>query len=81
MPTTALDGVMSVAVPLMQLVVSQIRMEADASWHAPVLQQSRVTWYQKVFGKAYFQLSGATEGGHHAGSATTSFSLSQLVPR
>src|SRR6185437_6801011 len=44
-PTTALDGVMGLAIPLMQFEVGQIWLEADASWHAPVLQQSRVTPY------------------------------------
>src|SRR5215831_15243290 len=45
-PSTAFDGVMGLAIPLMQLVVSQVGMEVDVSWHAPVLQQLRVTWYQ-----------------------------------
>jgi hypothetical protein len=44
-PAAALDRVMGLAVPLMQLVASQIWVEDDASWHAPVLQQFRVTRY------------------------------------
>ena len=39
LPAAALDGVMGLAIALMQLVLGQIRMEAGAFWHAPVLQQ------------------------------------------
>jgi hypothetical protein len=45
MPAAALDGIVSMAVVLMQFVVGQIGLEADAFWHAQVLQQSRVTRY------------------------------------
>jgi hypothetical protein len=46
-PATTLDGVISLAVPLMQFVVSQIRLEADAFGHAPVLQHFPVTRYHR----------------------------------
>jgi hypothetical protein len=45
LPTTTLDGIIGPPIAFVQLVVGQIGLEADASWHAPVLQQSRVTRY------------------------------------
>src|SRR6476646_8699858 len=46
LPVAALDGVRGLAIALVQGVFAQIGGEADASWHAPVLQQSRVTRYK-----------------------------------
>ena len=47
-PAAALNGTMGPAIPLMQLVVGQIRMEADAFWLAPVLQQLPAPPYERL---------------------------------
>jgi hypothetical protein len=38
-PPTALDGVMGVSIALMEVMFAQIGLEADVSWHAPVLSE------------------------------------------
>jgi hypothetical protein len=47
-PAAALDGIVGLAIALIQFVLGQIRMEADAFWHAPVLQQNPATPYEKM---------------------------------
>ncbi len=47
-PATAFDHVVGLAVPLVQLVVSQIRMEMDAFGHVAVLQQTPATPYKAL---------------------------------
>lgn len=37
-PATALDGVLGVAIPLMEFMVGEVGNEVDTFWHASVLQ-------------------------------------------
>jgi hypothetical protein len=47
-PAAALDGIIRPAIPLMELWFGQVWMEADAFWHAPVLQQLPAPPYKPI---------------------------------